>query len=301
MRDSGSLVRILDDREFESSRKVLEAKRKELRRQGKGRRVNAAQPLSTGEEGKLWETGMLGCGNPTVLLHTIWYICTVHFGLRGVDEHRRMCYSDFELSLDDNGTEFVELKVERGTKTRTGCEYQQERAFNPRMYAIGGDQCPVKLFKKYISLCPQHTKYSNSPFYIQPAVKINDMIWYKNQPVGINSLGKYMKIMSDGADICKKTNHSARKTMITKLMQNDIHPNHVAQLSGHKNLKSLDYYSKASDVQQKKMSNLISGASSAPSNVTNSGNNVVNVFYNQIPTQSNNQIASRKRKRPDDE
>ena len=113
--------------------------------------------------------------------------------------------------------------------------------------------------------------------------------------------------------------------MITKLMQNDLHPNRVAQLSGHKNLKSLDYYSKASDVQQKKMSNLISGASSASSNVTNSvvisqenttsvsasfgalpgiqisGNNVVDVFYNQMPTQANNQIASRKRKRPDDE
>ena len=53
LRDLGSLVRILEDREFESSCKVLKAKRKELRRQGKGRRVNAAQPLSSGEEGKL--------------------------------------------------------------------------------------------------------------------------------------------------------------------------------------------------------------------------------------------------------
>ena len=62
------------------------------------------------------------------------------------------------------------------------------------------------------------------------------MIWFKNQHVGINSLSKYMKLMCDGADICKKTNHSARKTMIMKLMQNDIHPNNVAQLSGHKNI-----------------------------------------------------------------
>ena len=48
--------------------------------------------------------------------------------------------------------------------------------------------------------------------------------------------------------------------MIMKLMQNNINPNHVAQLSGHKNIKSLDYYSKNSDAQQQKMSNLISGA-----------------------------------------
>ena len=46
-------------------------------------------------------------------------------------------YGDFELGLDDNGIEFVELKLERGTK-HTGGDWQQERAFNPRMYAIGG-------------------------------------------------------------------------------------------------------------------------------------------------------------------
>ena len=87
MREFGSDVGILEDREFESSRKVLEAKRKELRRQGKGRRVNAAQPFKYWEEGKLWDSGELGCGNPIVLLLTIWYICTVHFGLREIDEH----------------------------------------------------------------------------------------------------------------------------------------------------------------------------------------------------------------------
>ena len=137
-----------------------------------------------------------------------------------------MCYGDFELGLEDNGIEFLELKVERGTKTRTGCEWQQERAFNPKMYAICGDQCPVQLFKEYKPSDPSTQK-----------TQILHFTWYKNQPVGINSLSKYMKLMCDGADICKKTNHSVRKTTITKLMQNDIHPNHVVQLSGHKHLK----------------------------------------------------------------
>ena len=40
-----------------------------------------------------------------------------------------MCYGDFELGLDDNGIEFVELKVERETKTRTGYEWQQKARF----------------------------------------------------------------------------------------------------------------------------------------------------------------------------
>ena len=48
----------------------------------------------------------------------------IYFILKGIDEHRRMCYGDFELGSDGNGTEFVELKVESGTKTQTGCEWQ---------------------------------------------------------------------------------------------------------------------------------------------------------------------------------
>jgi len=50
----------------------------------------------------------------------------MHFGWRGVDEHRRVCCGDFEVGSDDQGIEYVELKTERGTKTRTGCERQKE-------------------------------------------------------------------------------------------------------------------------------------------------------------------------------
>ena len=56
-----------------------------------------------------------------------------------------------------------------------------------------------------------------------------------------------MKVMTDNAGISgKKTNHSARKTMITILVQNDMNPLHAAQFTGHKCVKSLDSYSKAS-------------------------------------------------------
>ena len=129
---------ILNDKQYEGSRQAIEAKRKELRRKGKGRRQNAAQPLTEGEENSLWSIGELGSDSPLVLLHTIWYLCTMHFGWRVIDEHKRVCFGDFQLGRDDQGVEYVEFCVERGTKTRNGCEGQQERAFNPRMYAVGG-------------------------------------------------------------------------------------------------------------------------------------------------------------------
>ena len=42
-------------------------------------------------------------------------------------------------------------------------------------------------------------------------------------------------------------------------MKENVNPLHVAQLSGHKNLKSLDSYSSASVEQQKSMSLIIRG------------------------------------------
>jgi ankyrin repeat protein len=60
--------------------------------------------------------------------------------------------------------------------------------------------------------------------------------------------------------------------MITNLVQNDTNPLHIAQLTGHKNLKSLDSYSVASNHQQKQMSHTISGTVTSVAqlkNVTN--------------------------------
>ena len=41
----------------------------------------------------------------------------------------------------------------------------------------------------------------------------------------------------------KKTNQTAHKTMATRLIQDNIPPQQEAELTGHKNLKSLDYAS----------------------------------------------------------
>ena len=60
------------------------------------------------------------------------------------------------------------------------------------------------------------------------------------------------------------TNHSVRKTCISRLMDADIPVNYVAQLSGHKNLKGLDSYKTASEDHQRKMSLLLSSETKSP-------------------------------------
>ena len=86
--------------------------------------------------------------------------------------------------------------------------------------------------------------------------------------------------------------------MITKLVQILF----MSQLSGHKNLKSLDSYAVASKKQQKHMSHLLSGApvlrdlmktdpfplsgGSIQPGLNISGNNTVNIYFHQASSHS---------------
>jgi hypothetical protein len=51
---------------------------------------------------------------------------------------------------------------------------------------------------------------------------------------------------------------SSRKRLITRLCDEDIPVNQIIQVSGHKNVNSVNNYSKMSDEQSKKISNLLS-------------------------------------------
>ena len=59
------------------------------------------------------------------------------------------------------------------------------------------------LFKEYISLRPQHTKYSDSPFCLQPAIKVNNKVWFKNQPVGVATAELVTLLSAEGAPLIK--------------------------------------------------------------------------------------------------
>ena len=60
LRNKRQVRSIIVDREFAKVRDVLEAKRKELKRKGKGRKDNAAEPLTEDEEDLLWKAKQLG-------------------------------------------------------------------------------------------------------------------------------------------------------------------------------------------------------------------------------------------------
>ena len=170
-------------------------------------------------------------------------------GLRGSDEARKMKWGDMEIGLDEHG-EFLAF-TERQTKTRTG-ESGGTRKITPKAYENQEDRsrCPVTLFRKFSQHRPEKMLKDDAPFYL--AVNYDSdgsdpRKWYKAAPLGKNTIGKFMKTMATAAKISgKKLNHSARKTSAERLLQANVPPTLIQNITGHKNVQSISNYAKAS-------------------------------------------------------
>ena len=273
LNDKSAQVNILQDQEFSKCREVLLAKKRELVQQhAKGNRPQACRELTITEEDQLFQLGLFGKHEPEVLQRTVWWVLSLHFGFRARDESRRLKWGDIVLSNDpETGCELMLWKAERGSKTRHG-NGQQQRAFYPTAQATENERCPVQLYRAFAEHRPLEMKQPDSPFFlaINHRRQPSSQIWYSKAALGKSKIGKFLSKAAKAAKLPGNiTNHSVRKTCISRLMDADIPENFVAQLSDHKNLKSLDSYKSASTAHQRKMS-LVLSRSTPPSCATRS-------------------------------
>ncbi|KAL9955901.1 hypothetical protein ACROYT_G037299 [Oculina patagonica] len=255
------------DMEFAKSREVLLAKRRELvEKHAKGNRPQAARAITESEEDLLFRTKQFGDHDPEVLQRTVWWVLSLHFGFRARDESRKLRWGDIVIEKDpERDEEVLVWAAERGSKTRHG-EGTHQRAFNPTARPTNNERCPVKLYKMFAAHRSEKMKHPDSPFFlaINHKRKPDSQIWYCNSPLGKNAIGKFLVNAAKAAGLSGKiSNHSVRKTCISRLMDADLPENYVAQLSGHKNLKSLDSYKAASEGHQRRMSMVLSRSSAS--------------------------------------
>ena len=104
LREAGYMYSLLTSRHFLNSRNVLEGKARLLREQGKGKLPSKSCSLSNDEIEQLWESGQLGYHSPMALINTLWWLFTLHFGLRGRKEHHNMKIEDFTFNKRDGFT-----------------------------------------------------------------------------------------------------------------------------------------------------------------------------------------------------
>ena len=124
---------IIEDIVFDQARKCLEARSKQLKKEGKGNKPNAAEALTDVEENNLYEKNLLGISNAEALLNTVWLFNSVHFGLRGCEEHRQVTkLGDVQLHIDADGTECLEYS-ERQTKLERELNLVMSELLNRRL------------------------------------------------------------------------------------------------------------------------------------------------------------------------
>lgn len=260
---------IFTDAEFKTTMATLKAKQMDLKAKGFGNKPMTSDGLTDEEIEKLYASKCLGIESPQAVINTLWLNSTIHFGLRGGKEQRELCWGDVKLKQTPDGKEYLEYSVERQTKTRTGSDPRDTRKIKPRMYSapdLPAERDPVRVYKFYASKRPESMKTDDSPFYlavnnIQPS-SLSVKPWYKLQPIGVNKLNSLLKDMVNEARLGQEnkrlTNHSARKHLVQKLNDNEIPPTQIMQITGHRNVNSVNNYSSLSDKQKEKISGILS-------------------------------------------
>ena len=132
---------LITGREFATSRAVLDAKAKQLRINGYGKRQNRAQPYNSGEEELFWSSGLLGDHSGAALTNVNFKNLSEHFGFRGRQDHYDAFVQDFEVvCIQIKGGEMAKCVrfSENPTKTRTGGLTAKHRKTAQEMWATDG-------------------------------------------------------------------------------------------------------------------------------------------------------------------
>ena len=99
---------------------------------------------------------------------------------------------------------------------------------------------------------PHAVEHERERFSVLSGIKIHratyDPLWYVAQPMGKNKIQDIVPEMARNAGITAKlTNHSLRHMTCQNLLSSGISPTVVIQLTGHKNVNSLQNYIVADD------------------------------------------------------
>ena len=155
--------------------------------------------------------------------------------------------------------ERIQKQMSKSNETMMELEREQNKEVEsyPGVLSMTGERDPVRAYDLYASKRPDDLKTPDSPFYLainHTTKAVNTKPWFKSAPMGVNKLKSLMKTMAEkaGLDAKNLTNHSGRKRMIQKLNDEGVPPTHIMQISGHKNVQSLNNYSTLSERQQKK-------------------------------------------------
>ena len=153
----GRKVNFFSDGMYEKLTKSLDVEMKISAQHNLGLKPKQADVISVTIENSLWESNILGCGNPDTLLRTTFYLIGLNFDMRARDEHRKLSVGSFSFHTDAEGREYL-LYSEGVSKTNQGgLKHRKLCPRNCKAYANVEceERCVVRIIKTYIERCPR--------------------------------------------------------------------------------------------------------------------------------------------------
>ena len=217
-------------------------------------------------ENELWANKTLSSENPVSLLNALLWKCGTCFTLRGGDELRGIRTNNikFEVVSDTKMrviyTKLVDKNHQGGLRDNKPPKIvrQLENPIEVNSF--------TSLYNLYLSQLPATCDLNKSLWYQPNYTGWRAGIWYKDQAVGANKLGKFVKtLMKPYADE-GYTNHSLHVTTINKLIDANVDPVDITQRTCHFSLGTIMKYRKEND----KTTGHVSDVITAPSIVNDS-------------------------------
>lgn len=240
---------------FKAANAVLTGKLKIMKAKGLDKAQSHA-PIDKHDIDLLYSSGALSDSNPTSLQHKVYFEISMHFARRGREGLRELNKDDILIKTTPSGGEYATLDFNPLEKNHP--VYAQKYAeHDQRMYATKTKTCPVASLRLYLSKLNPKCR----AFFQRPKISDyeNNPIWYINRPVGVHTIGQFMKTISDNAGCQQQyTNHCTRATAITTLRDAGIGVEDIMAVTGHRCPQSINSYSKTSDKKREGMSNIIS-------------------------------------------
>ncbi|XP_052233207.1 uncharacterized protein KIAA1958-like [Dreissena polymorpha] len=205
LKHNNSTISLMNDKEFAKVWEVMKSKQKALKKQGYGNKPREAVVLTKEHIEAMYSAQTLGDSSPRALIHSLWMICTTHFGMRTGNEIHKLCWGDVTLGVDfESGEEYITRDTERQTKTRTGENPRNTRSVKPRAYAVPEEpnRDPVHLYKLYADKRPVEMRGDDSPFFLTPC-NSTQLGWFRRSAIGINKMYGIMAEMKADAGITK--------------------------------------------------------------------------------------------------
>ena len=246
---------LITGREFATSRAVSDAKAKQLRMNGYGKRQNCAQPYNSSEEELFWSSGLLSDHSGAALTNVSFKNLSEHFGFRGRQDHYDAYLQDFEVvSIQIEGGEMAKCVrfSENPAKTGTGGLTAKHRKTPQEMWAMdGSSRDPVRLFEEFLRRRPSEMRTSG-PLHLAIIQRPKTEVWYAKSRMGKHKLGNVMRTLA-------KT--LTRKSVVAKLKKARQPRHKIIQITSHANECSLDDYDEVDEDERRTLPHIISGYS----------------------------------------